>query len=107
MGVQASVWRAGEQLVGLADPAGGTFDAAGDFDRLMPTADRSFPVLSRADPYGELHLHSAEMPQLLSEIERLLPTARHGPERRGLDRLRVLAEVCATMPEASIAFVGD
>ncbi|PGH42338.1 hypothetical protein GA0070622_1842 [Micromonospora sediminicola] len=107
MGVQASLWQAGRQLIGLPDPAGGTFDAAGDFDRVLGREESSFPLLSRVDPYGDVQFMPFDMPQLLSEIERLLPSARQEPERRGLERLRILAEVCATMTDASIAFVGD
>ncbi|MFE9207401.1 hypothetical protein [Micromonospora sp. NPDC007230] len=107
MGVQASLWQAGKQLIGLPDPAGGTFDAAGDFDRVLGREGPGFPLLSRVDPYGDVQFMPSDMPQLLSEIERLLPFARQGPERRGLERLRILAEVCATMTDASIAFVGD
>jgi len=42
--------------VRLADPAGGTFNAAGDFDSLIPSAESRFSVLSKVDPYGDLRL---------------------------------------------------
>lgn len=47
------------------------------------------------------------MPTLISEINRLLPLARQGPERRGLVRLRALAEQCAATPGTSVVFLGD
>ncbi|MFE9695204.1 hypothetical protein [Micromonospora sp. NPDC005806] len=75
MGVQASLWQAGRQLLGLPDPAGGTFDSAGDFDRVLGREDPSLPLLSRVDPYGDVQFMPSDMPQLLSEIERLLPSA--------------------------------
>lgn len=46
MGVQVYLYRSGRRITGLADPTSGHFDAAGDFDRLIPTTDMTFPVLS-------------------------------------------------------------
>lgn len=48
---------------GAPDPSGGTFDAAGDFDRFIDesyigrTGDWDLPTLSRVDPYA-----ATEMP---------------------------------------------
>lgn len=107
MGVQASLHIGEQQLTALPDPDGGTFDAAGDIDRLIRGADASFPILSRVDPHGALHLSPRNMPDLISEVDRLLPMAHPGPERRGLLRLRALAQRCATTPDTSITFLGD
>ena len=107
MGVQVYLYRAGKRISGLADPSGGHFDAAGDFDRLIPTADTAFPVLSRVDPDQDLELDPQSMPELTAEIDRLLPQARQGPEQRGLLRLRALAQTCAATPGASLLFLGD
>ena len=38
------------QAVTLADPSGGTFNAAADFDRLLPVTQDAFPALGRIDP---------------------------------------------------------
>jgi hypothetical protein len=106
MGVQAELHHAGEQMAALPDPSDGTFDAAGDFDRLMPVGDSAFPVLGQVEPHGELWLDASQMAQLLSEIDRLLPQARPGPERRGLLRLRTLALRCAELG-GRMSFLGD
>ena len=43
----------GEQVRGLDDPNGGTFDAAGDFDRLLPDdTNVSYRLIRSVDPYG-------------------------------------------------------
>ncbi|WP_433300419.1 hypothetical protein ACQP2F_08980 [Actinoplanes sp. CA-030573] len=107
MGIQARLHRAGQQLTMLPDPDGGSFDAAGDFDRLLPAADPTFLVLSQVDAHGDLDVTRDKMPQLISDIDRLRPLARTGPERRGLLRLRALAEQCATTPGTSLMFLGD
>ncbi len=107
MGVQASLRKGERQLAALPDPDRGTFDAAGDFDRLILGADASFPIFSRVDPHGDLDLSPHDIPNLISEVDRLLPLAQPGPERRGLLRLRALAQRCATTPGTSIAFLGD
>ena len=44
----------GKRVVGLADPAGGRFDAAGDFDRLLPDAHDGCAVWGQIDPYATL-----------------------------------------------------
>jgi hypothetical protein len=49
MGVCAELIVRGRAVV-LSDPAGGTFNAASDFDRLLPVAGRFFPVLAGIDP---------------------------------------------------------
>jgi hypothetical protein len=41
MGIHAELVGADGAAIRLADPSGGTFDAAGDFDELMP-GDPSF-----------------------------------------------------------------
>jgi hypothetical protein len=107
VGVQAILCHEGQQLLALADPAGGSFDAAGDFDRLLRAADPSFPLLSSVDPHRDLELGGPEMPQLIAEIDRLLPLARPGPEHRGLLRLRTLARLCSSTPGTSLTLLGD
>lgn len=96
--------RDGKPLRRLPDPAGGTFDAAGDFDRLIE--DSTYPALSAIDLYAETIWHSSSMSALLADIEEALPVAKDGPERRGLLRLQVLAERCRN-DDLALAFVGD
>jgi hypothetical protein len=91
----------------LADPSGGTFDAAGDFDRLLPVTEGAFPVLGRIDPYGDVMVLDVDLAALASEADRLLERADHGPERRGLLRLRAMALEGQGEPGAELWFVGD
>jgi hypothetical protein len=54
MGVIAVVCDAeGRQMRGFTDPAGGTFDAAGDFDRLLERVP-SAATWSSVDRYGDI-----------------------------------------------------
>jgi hypothetical protein len=53
MGLVAQVRDADGRRVALDDPSGGRFDAAGDFDRLIPARSTHLPLLSSPDPYGE------------------------------------------------------
>lgn len=91
----------------LADPAGGTFDAAGDFDRLLPVSAEAFPVLSRIDPFGEVRIPTEDLSALASEVDSLLEMPIDGAERRGLLRLRELATKGQTLATSELRFVGD
>src|SRR6478735_5636485 len=69
---------------GLPDPHGGTFDAAGDFDRLLvPYSDVTSPMWRYIDPDGDTLFNRLQMPPFRDELERLRSVARDGPERRG------------------------
>jgi hypothetical protein len=107
MGVQVYLYQGSTRIHRLADPAGGTFDAAGDFDRLLPTDDAAFPILGRIDPYDDLDLDQAAMPDLINELNRLLPTANNEPERRGLQRFLALADLCSRTDNGSLVVIGD
>ena len=102
----------GHLLTGLPDPSGGTFDAAGDFDRLVDSHpyDRlssGLPVLASVDPFGDTVMPSGVMGRLIADCVRALALATDGPERRGLLRLRVLAEECSRRPGSALHWVGD
>jgi hypothetical protein len=90
----------------VPDPSGGTFDAAGDFDRFL-TPDSPLPVLSSIDPFAVTQLTSADMPGLLHDLDAAESEAKGGPEGRGLARLRVLAERCSGDDRLLLVFVGD
>jgi hypothetical protein len=80
----------------FADPAGGIFDEAGDLDALLPPADAdAFPILAHVDPHHDAELDPAVMPDLIDEIDRLLPGRHPARELRGLERFRTLATLCA------------
>jgi hypothetical protein len=102
------------RVVSLPDPSGGTFNAAGDFDRLLPLETQlpvSFsvatPMLGRIDPYGEVSFGSADMKAIAGEALALSAHAKEGAEQRGLDRLRVLAERGSHEPGSVLRAVGD
>lgn len=95
------------QVITLADPSGGTFTAAGDFDRLLPVSGKSSDVLARVDPYGDAIVSSGDMAALASEVALLLAQAKQGPERRGLLRLQALALTGQAEPDAVLRFSGD
>jgi hypothetical protein len=106
MGLVAELRRLdGTTIRDLPDPSGGTFDAAGDFDRLL--GDDAYPALAQIDPYAEETWDRNAMPGLLIDLTRALEDARPGPERRGLLRLRVVAELCRDDADLMFAFVGD
>ena len=106
MGVRAELVIRG-QVITLADPSGGTFTAAGDFDRLLPVPAKSFPVLAKVDPYGDALLLGDEMAALASEVALLLTQAEPGPERRGLLRLQALVLAGQAETGAVLRFNGD
>ena len=97
----------GEEVRGFPDPAGGTFDAAGDFDRVLPEGDESFAVLKLVDRDSDTVLNVGHIEGLLADIDRLSALALKPVERRGLDRLRVMAEGCRKDPTLHLRFIGD
>jgi hypothetical protein len=97
----------GKEVRGLADPAGGTFDAARDFDRLLSATDESIRMLKDVDPYGDTVFNALQMPALLTDLDRLTALDLAPIERRGLDRLRVMAERCRDEVHLYIWFIGD
>ena len=96
-------------ITGLPDPAlGGTFDYAGDFDRLLPSwDDATFACWRFIDPEGDTFFNCLQMPVFIEELDRLLPQAKPGPERNGMLRLRTMAEFSLLRPHQYLVFVGD
>jgi hypothetical protein len=107
MGVDAVLRVGGEPVVGIPDPTGGTFDAAGDFDRLLPLNPDAFPILSRIDPEGVAEFGPSEMAAIVDEAERALASVEAGPERRGVLRLQALAAHGSGIPLAALRIAGD
>jgi hypothetical protein len=93
-------------VVTLPDPSGGTFNAAGDFDRLLPSAT-ALPMLSRIDEHGDVRFSASELRSVCREASRLLTLARDGPERRGVMRLLALATYGSQVPRSALRIVGD
>jgi hypothetical protein len=104
VGVEVYLRCAGRRVGGFLDPAGGYFDAAGDFDCLLPPDAVAFPILSKLDPHDIVEIDHSWMPGLIHEINLLLPNARPGPERRGLVRL---VEHCVENTAVTMTFMGD
>ena len=90
----------------LPDPSGGTFDAAGGFERLL-NAGLDLPVLSWIDPFADTTMSSGAMRPLLQDVDAAMTAAKDGPELRGLMRLRVLAEHCLAHEGSVLVFMGD
>jgi hypothetical protein len=107
MGVEAVLRdEGGTQLRDLSDPAGGTFDTAGDFDALIPPADGTgFRLLGYIDPYGDTIFNQIQMHDLLADIDRLAPSTAIA--ERGIARLRRLAETCRDGVHLYLCFIGD
>jgi len=102
----------GSAVHGLADPSGGTFDAAGDFQRFVDETSlleaEDLPRLRSLDAYAAAQeLLPTDMPDLITDIEACLVVAKPGSEMRGLLRLRVLADLCATNPASRLRSCGD
>jgi hypothetical protein len=98
----------GEIRTGLDDPSGGTFDAAGDFDRLLPgLTNEDYPMLRYVDRYGYTIFNRLQMDPLIAELKRLLPLAEPGSEERGLRRLIAMAEQCRLSVHHYLWFDGD
>ncbi len=102
------------RVVTLPDPAGGIFNAAGDFDRLLPLETQllgsisvELPTLRRIDPHGEVVFGPADMEAIASEAPALMAHAKEGAEQRGIDRLRALAERGIREPGSVLRAVGD
>lgn len=102
------------RAVTLPDPSGGYFDAAGDFDRLLPMENQlrvdqlpELTTLSRIEAYADVEFTREDLAAVAEEAAALLPFAKPGPEARGLQRLRALAEHGVEIPGAVLLVQGD
>src|SRR5205085_4551480 len=108
MGISAVLRdEAGKQVRDLVDPGEGTFDAAGDFDGVLPQRDSDFALLKYVDPYGDTVFNATQMPDLLGDIARLRGDELRPVEERGLARLHVIAERCRDGVHLYVWFSGD
>ena len=69
------------QTVTSADPSGGTFNAVGDCDRLLPVTGEAFPILARIGPFSDVVIAAANLAALASEAAQLLKRADEGAAR--------------------------
>ncbi|WP_270886556.1 hypothetical protein [Pedococcus sp. 5OH_020] len=65
------------------------------------------PVLGAVDPYATTDMSRDDMAPLLADIWEALPFATPGAELRGLQRLRVMAELCAHSSGAVLRWIAD
>lgn len=93
--------------VRIADPSGGTTDAAGDFDRFVGGFDAELPVLGRLDVYDDTALPRGQLEALLREIHHLNHLDLRDVERRGLGRLTALVEKCRNDSTTTLWCFGD
>jgi hypothetical protein len=107
VGLVAEARDADGHRVALDDPSGGSFDAAGDFDRLIPADDAALPMLSGIDPYAIWTVPADRLPALASEVSSARAGARPGHEERGMNRLAALIEACLGDPGLTLVLVGD
>jgi len=108
MGVNAVLRsEAGEQIRNLVDPSGGTFDAAGDFDRVLSRHDSDLVLLKYVDPYGDTVFNKLQMLDLLADIDVLRGDDLQPAEERGLARLQGIAERCRDEVHLYVWFLGD
>lgn len=96
----------GRQVRGVNDPSGGSFDAAGDFDRLLDRVPAAV-TWSSIDPYGITTFSRSQAAALLQELPTISKQARERSEQRGLARLAVLAALCDSDETMSLRFLGD
>lgn len=98
---------------GLIDPFGLTFDASGDFDELLDSP--LSPRLAQLDPHATTTVGSSEAAELIVEVDRLLAAVpeiakgkgRSGQAWRGLNRFRVMLDLCREDSASVLVFVGD
>ena len=70
-------------------------------------ARSKLPMLSRVDPYGDVVLTAAEMPQFIAEVNEELGIAGTLPELEFLASARRLAERCAAGASTELHLEGD
>jgi hypothetical protein len=106
VGIEVTLHRHdGHRVTGLADPNGGTFDAAGDFDRLIDAPH--LPIIGGFDRYRDSTLDADHMAALIADVVTALESASPGPEVRGLRRLRAMAARVQADESLILRVLGD
>jgi len=82
-------------------------DPGNALHRLPRPEDESFRFANCIDWYGTTVLKSADMPEFLEELDRVLATSRSADDTRFLVSLRDLAVRCSREARFSLEFVGD
>ncbi|MDH4226254.1 MAG: hypothetical protein OEV59_00670 [Deltaproteobacteria bacterium] len=102
MGIDVALeLRRGESLAIVGDPH--SF-----LPRLLPSVDdETFPLLRFVDWYGNTVFNSIQMPQFISEWERLIKKTDVAEELKILEEILVLANKCKDDIHLYIKFYGD
>jgi hypothetical protein len=102
------------RAVRIGDPTGGTFDAAGDLDRLLPLETQlpldpapDLVLLARIQAYAPVEFAPAELIEVSREAALLRAFARPGPEANGVERLVALAEHGRQVLGSRLIATGD
>ena len=89
------------------DPAGGRFDAAGGFDRLIGIDAQLLPMWSSLYAEEDWTFEIDDLAGLLQDLDVLESRAVAGAEQRGLGRLRLLAQAALADPVLTLEWRGD
>ena len=82
-------------------------DPGNALHRLQKPEDESFRLANSIDWYGTTVLRSADMPEFLKELDRVLATSPTADDIRFLVFLRELAVRCSREARFKLEFVGD
>jgi hypothetical protein len=74
---------------------------------LPPPNDRSFVCLRFVDWYGDTSFNHLQMPDLISELDRLKTTPTDVEAEQLLDDIRTLATRCLAERHTYLKFYGD
>jgi hypothetical protein len=104
MGIDVGIW-SGD----VVDRKGVTFRADGsDVVAAEMYQDKTYPMLSGIDPYGDTIFNYLQLPRLIEELERRFETMDAGPKRRTVGKVLGLARECLdARGRPYLVFLGD
>jgi hypothetical protein len=96
----------GRRIRSIPDSSGSIFDAAGDFDDLLD-CDSSLPIWRTLDPFGEVLIDRSGALKLLEELPKILKMSNSRIATLGMERLQMLANMCAHSEALYLKSEGD
>ena len=75
--------------------------------RLPSPEDESFHIANAIDWYDHTVLKSAQMPEFVQELDRVISQTKDEDDVRFLEVLRDLAMQCSREPRFKLEFIGD
>jgi hypothetical protein len=111
MGISVGTW-----IGDVVDSKGVTLRADGsDVIAAWIYEDKTYPLLSGIDPYGNTIFNNPQLPRLIEELERRLNTIDidpevldPGPHRRSIGKVLELARECLDAHDRPyLVFLGD